>query len=277
KSDTGAVSEAVQAQYIGEAYKRLFEEFPYVDALLIYNMRDNGTGTGSWHNFGLLRRDFSRKPGHAALGRAALTSLKKPLISASRNHILRGSTSSIGASFPDEARGTRMAVESRALVGGQWEEMASTIDPTETVMRLSVAPTSTTEYRAIFGNEPSLSRSMRIYVHPPISLSAPWLGRTTVPRDRVFSVYGYRRPRSDGRTRLYFYRLVVRRWNGRVYKRWRFCATGYARNYDYAGITRYRYAFRLSTPGVYYVRATAYYDYPNRCGTTGPARLFYVR
>jgi hypothetical protein len=70
-SGSGFVSEAVQAAHITEAY-RLFASYPWTGPLFVYNFHDNGTDTSTKENFfGMLRYDWSQKPGYAAYRAAA--------------------------------------------------------------------------------------------------------------------------------------------------------------------------------------------------------------
>ena len=65
------VTETQQAQYIQDAYQRVLAEFPYVETLMVYNVRDNGTDPSvTTDNYGLMNRDFSAKPALAAYRRA---------------------------------------------------------------------------------------------------------------------------------------------------------------------------------------------------------------
>jgi polysaccharide biosynthesis protein PslG len=71
------VSPADQARFITAGYKALSAE-PNVKAGIAYNLRNKGTNADSMEdNFGLVGRDFSPKPGYAAL-KAALTGTTPP-------------------------------------------------------------------------------------------------------------------------------------------------------------------------------------------------------
>jgi polysaccharide biosynthesis protein PslG len=60
--DDGCVSEAVQAIQVA-SYLRVARRFPYLRAMLIYNLRDKGTSRRDREDrFGLVRRDLSPKP-----------------------------------------------------------------------------------------------------------------------------------------------------------------------------------------------------------------------
>jgi hypothetical protein len=68
--DSGCVSEATQAHYVG-SYLRIARRFPYLHAMVIYNLRDNGRSTRDReHRFGLVRRDLSPKPSLSAFREA---------------------------------------------------------------------------------------------------------------------------------------------------------------------------------------------------------------
>lgn len=61
------VSESKQSEYVNDAFRIAREHrWTYVEAMLVYNLRNKGTATTDRESqFGLLRRDFSPKPGWA--------------------------------------------------------------------------------------------------------------------------------------------------------------------------------------------------------------------
>ena len=69
--DSGCVSEATQAVHI-ESYLRVARDFPYLRAMVIYNLRDKGTSTRNREDrFGIVRRNLSPKPALSAFREAA--------------------------------------------------------------------------------------------------------------------------------------------------------------------------------------------------------------
>ena len=65
------VSEAEQARQVGN-YVRMARAFPYVRAMVIYNLRDKGTDPANIEQgYGIVRRDLSPKPAYRAFKRAA--------------------------------------------------------------------------------------------------------------------------------------------------------------------------------------------------------------
>jgi hypothetical protein len=69
--DAGCVSEATQAADIG-SYLRVARRFPYLRALVIYSLRDQGTDSRNREDrFGIVRRDLSPKPALSAFREAA--------------------------------------------------------------------------------------------------------------------------------------------------------------------------------------------------------------
>jgi hypothetical protein len=67
---TWHVSEDGQATVIRNGFA-FFDRTPWVQAAIVYNLRDKGTSAGNMQdNFGLLRRDFTPKPGYTALTEA---------------------------------------------------------------------------------------------------------------------------------------------------------------------------------------------------------------
>ncbi|MEA2143686.1 MAG: polysaccharide biosynthesis protein PslG [Solirubrobacteraceae bacterium] len=70
-SNPGCVSEAEQARQVGN-YVRVARGFPFVRAMIIYNLRDKGTNTASIEqSYGIVRTDLSPKPAYRAFKRAA--------------------------------------------------------------------------------------------------------------------------------------------------------------------------------------------------------------
>jgi polysaccharide biosynthesis protein PslG len=69
--DSGCVSEARQAMHVA-SYLRVGRTFPYLRAMVIYNLRDKGTSSRSREDrFGLVRRNLSPKPALRAFREAA--------------------------------------------------------------------------------------------------------------------------------------------------------------------------------------------------------------
>jgi len=70
-------SETKQAQNLAGAFERLERE-PNIKAAVVYNLREKGTSGSLEDNFGLVNRDFSRKPAFNAL-KQVLTALPAPI------------------------------------------------------------------------------------------------------------------------------------------------------------------------------------------------------
>jgi len=65
------VSEAEQAEFTEAGYEIARERWPFVKAVINYNLRNKGTAPADREaHFGLLRRDFSPKPAYKAFERA---------------------------------------------------------------------------------------------------------------------------------------------------------------------------------------------------------------
>ncbi len=65
------VTEAQQAEYSAAIVPLTAQRFPWVRALILYNLRNKGTDVNyTEHNFGLVRRDYSPKPALATVTRA---------------------------------------------------------------------------------------------------------------------------------------------------------------------------------------------------------------
>ncbi|MEA2443577.1 MAG: hypothetical protein QOJ12_869 [Thermoleophilales bacterium] len=70
-SHPGCVSEAEQAKQIG-SYLRVARAFPYLRAMVIYNLRDKGTNLANIEDgYGIVHRDLSPKPAYREFKRAA--------------------------------------------------------------------------------------------------------------------------------------------------------------------------------------------------------------
>lgn len=73
------VSPELQARYTYDAYKRLFQDFPYVEALFVYTIRDTGADSSRPRdNYGLVEHDFRSKPSFAAFRRASDAFVRAP-------------------------------------------------------------------------------------------------------------------------------------------------------------------------------------------------------
>ena len=98
-----------------------------------------------------------------------------------------------------------------------------------------------------------------------------WLSRPVTPsivrRGRTFAIYGYLRPYHPGKTPLYFYRRIGRRWV--FYRR------VLAPNLRYSDHTRYFVRYALPTTGAWYVRA--YHADGTHAPTYSAIRSFVVR
>lgn len=73
------VTQAQQAQFIYEAFQRLYESFPYVETLFTYGLRNNGTNANvATDNYGLMSNSYAPKPAYAAYRRAYETFAQVP-------------------------------------------------------------------------------------------------------------------------------------------------------------------------------------------------------
>ncbi|RJQ52815.1 MAG: hypothetical protein C4521_09190, partial [Actinobacteria bacterium] len=187
KSDTGAVSEAVQAQYIGEAYKRLFEEFPYVDALFMYNLRNNEDGgASSWANFGLMHRDFTAKPGYGAFKQAAATYWRTTSISVSPQTIFYGQSATVAVKSARQEE-TSVTLQALPVRSAAWQDVTSTATNAEGTVSIKVAPRVGTYYRAVL---PALqTTTSAVLVKVRVRATAK-LNRTSVRRRQTVQLSG---------------------------------------------------------------------------------------
>jgi hypothetical protein len=71
-TDAWCVSDAQQAQYVGDAL-RIAAGWPYVKAVVIYGLRNTGSDPNDRESqFGLVNQDFTLKPAYAAFQRALI-------------------------------------------------------------------------------------------------------------------------------------------------------------------------------------------------------------
>lgn len=115
------VTQQRQAEYTYKAYKRLFNELPYVEMMLIYNARDAGTNLyNSTENYGLIRRNYSAKPAYAAFRKAFDTYQAVPThmyIASSKSTVKRRRTVVVSGSL---ATVPRASVWLQRRVGSHW-------------------------------------------------------------------------------------------------------------------------------------------------------------
>jgi hypothetical protein len=77
-TDKWCVTEAQQADYIPSALRIIRDTWSYVDAAVVYNLRNKGTvATDREQSYGMLRRDFTEKPSYGAW-KSVLTELRLP-------------------------------------------------------------------------------------------------------------------------------------------------------------------------------------------------------
>jgi hypothetical protein len=157
---------------------------------------------------------------------------------------------SLTASGAVVASSTGVTLWSQPSGGAGWTYRADGVFDSGSVTYRSYATcTYNTEFQMRFSGDATSSpaTSNVVTVRALAFLSRPWTSPASPRRLRRFYVYGYLKPRHSGYTVLYFYRKV-----GRV---WRYYAKRSAKNYDFAGYTRYRLAYALAYPGYYRVRA----------------------
>lgn len=233
-------TEAQQAQYVGEAYARLFQEFPYVDALFIYDLRDDGTNRAvREQNFGLLRRDFSRKPGYAAFAKASMTWWPSPAVWLSPSVVLQGRSGTLGVRFPSS--GARAVRIDRMTAGGGWVQAASTTTSALGTFQMSVTPTATTWFRAFSPDLEMTSTSLPLRVQPYATIRA---SRYAAPVRGLIRFTG-------GIVRVPRGRVILQRRSGRRWVDWRRAVTDSAGKYSItARFFRHgRYYSRVRFPG----------------------------
>ena len=165
------VTERSQAKYTYEAYRRLYREMPYVEALFIYNSRDAGTSPyKTTHNYGLVHRNYSAKPAYSAFRKAfdAYQAVPTRLgIRMSRTSAKRGRKIVASGTLSTVPR-ARVKLQRRS--GKRWVHVAST--RTDAAGRYRVRFRLTTRgrirYRVVFAgdrvNASAVSRTVRVRV-----------------------------------------------------------------------------------------------------------------
>ena len=165
-----------QGEYVFDAYKRIYEEFPYVETLFCYSLRNGGTSSSSSvDNYGLLNRDYSQKPAFAAYRRAAdafstqsaapapapaiTIRISKPTIKKSRRVALKGTVST--------SIGSKVKLQQR--VHGTWRNVKTVAADGSGRYSAKVKPKSrgTKRYRAVLvrgGSASAKSRVVRVRV-----------------------------------------------------------------------------------------------------------------
>ncbi|MDZ4168685.1 MAG: carboxypeptidase regulatory-like domain-containing protein [Coriobacteriia bacterium] len=121
----GNVTPERQAQYTYDAYKRIYQDFPFVETLFVYTVRDGSFDrTVRTDNYGLLRRDYSPKPAYSAFKRAQIEFQRRPSALTARSSdysakarssvVAKGVLSSSGRPVPGAT------VRLQRYVGGKW-------------------------------------------------------------------------------------------------------------------------------------------------------------
>ena len=112
-ADRWCVTEQQQAQYVHDSFP-ILAGMDYVQAAMVYNLRNKGTDAGyTEDNFGLVRRDFSLKPSYAALKQALTSSTSDSTSSGTTS----GTTSS-GTTSGTTSSGTTSGTTSSGTTSG---------------------------------------------------------------------------------------------------------------------------------------------------------------
>lgn len=236
-----AVSEATQARYVAEAYQRLHEEFPYVDALIIYNLRDIGTDPGnSEHNYGVLRRSYTPKPAYDSFAQSSARWWPEPLVEARPQRIAYWSRTALLVRIPQQWGATRVTLQQRQVTSSDWTDVGTTTSSASNVARFTLAPRMHTMYRAVLPDRSVATKAATVRVRARVTLLRyPRVLR----RGRYVRLYG-RQLYAPGGT-VHIQRRVGRRWKNVARTRVRH--RGY-----------YILAMRHTRRGTYYYRARFY-------------------
>lgn len=231
------VTEEQQARYLTETYERVLNEFPYVDAVMIYDVRDDGTNPASPEdNFGLLHRDFTPKPAYNAFARAATSWSPSLSISAAATTITYGQSTTLTVKVAP-AGTTPITLQQMVASVGQWEDVTTTATNEQGVLQMSVAPTATTSYRAAAPDRGQTSPTITVGVKATVTIRP---SRRRVRHLRVVRISGKIVPAANSR-------VILQRKRGTRWVNVRFAIT------DAAG--RYFIRMKLFRRGRFYYRA----------------------
>lgn len=199
------VTEAKQAEYTRQAYERLINEFPYVDALMVYNARNKGTDpTSKEDNFGLMRSDYSPKPSYSAFKNAAETLVTGISLTASANTISYGRSTTLSAKVSPV--GETPVVFQRQAAADTWEDVATTTASSTGIAQVTVKPAASSIYRAVAPERQLTSNPLRIKVRAQATIRSS----RVVRRRRAVTIVG--KVVVARSTRVYLQRKVGRRW-----------------------------------------------------------------
>lgn len=183
-----SVSQANQARYVGEAYKRLHEEFPYVETLIIYNLRDNTSNPSiAGDNFGVVRHDYTPKPAYDSYAASSMSWWPQPLIGARRPVATYGSSTTVDLRLPPLWGPTQVVIEQKSPAATSWSEITSTVTSGDNTVRAAVRPTRHTLFRATLPGRLLTSRIVTVKVLPRIWFAS---AASRVPRLRYVRLHG---------------------------------------------------------------------------------------
>jgi len=120
------VSQKTQAKYTYDAYKRLYQDFPYVETLFVYGVRDAGSSRyRSSDNYGLLKRNYSQKLAYTQYKRAnwAFFKTHTTLSVTSSSYSVTAGGTFVFSGVLTNAPGGRLHVQRR--VGSRWVQVRS--------------------------------------------------------------------------------------------------------------------------------------------------------
>jgi len=181
------VTEAQQAQFVDEAYERLFQDFPYIEAMLVYDIRDDGTDPADHHlYYGLLRRDFRPKPAYYAFSGASERLWPIGRMWTARRVAAYGQSTAIGVSVPVEWGETSLTVQRLAPGTQRWDDLATGTATAQGSLQLSINPTATASYRATVADR-EMTRAMRVLVR---AIASERASRAVARRRQIVRVYG---------------------------------------------------------------------------------------
>ncbi len=156
-SGGGRVSLETQARYTYDAYRRLYRDFPYVETLFIYCLRDDGTERSEpRHNYGLLGRDYSVKPAFASYRMAADTFARRRTalsLNALRLTVARGDLVRLSGVLSPGPAGR---VKLQRWNGSAWvtERNVPTSPKGAYSVSVRVVGTGVVRYRAVYSGSP---------------------------------------------------------------------------------------------------------------------------
>jgi len=177
------VSLTTQARYVGEAYDRLFRDFPYIEAMCVYDFRNDGTDTQNpEHHFGLLYHGFTAKPSYYTYGGSSLALWPRGRVSLTRSVVPYTSRKTLLRLRLPASWGECTVTIQRLVAGSRsWETLLAR--RSREYFSMYRWPTSRRLYRALIdGHDPTPATRVQVRSVATIAASRSWGRRVRYAR-----------------------------------------------------------------------------------------------